>query len=107
MFINKHINKSKNNKILKILDKYPKLKNNYISYKITFNTYVTGGPLQIIYYFELNDETKEYLLEFKDDYSFNNGLEDLALYKDDKILYASCTHERFRYDYLSEEKHVN
>lgn len=106
-FINKHIKKSENNKILKILDKYSKLKNNYISHKITFNTYVTGGPLQIIYYFNLNEETKEYLLQFKDDYSFNNGLEDLALYKDDNLLYASCTHEKFRYHGLSEENKNN
>ncbi|MGM9972348.1 MAG: hypothetical protein ACI35W_08060, partial [Anaeroplasmataceae bacterium] len=102
--INKYLKNKKNNKILKFLDKYPKLKNNFISYKITFNTYVTGGPLQIIYYFDLNDDTKEYLLQFKDDYSFNNRLEDLALYNDDKLLYASCTHEKFRYDVLSEEK---
>ena len=105
--VDKHLNNSNYNKILEFLDNYPKLKNNYISHKITFNTYVTGGPLQIIYYFNLNEETKEYLLQFKDDYSFNNGLEDLALYKDDNLLYASCTHEKFRYHGLSEENKNN
>ena len=48
----------------------------------------------INYYFVLNDATKKYLLKFKDDFNMDE-LEDLTLYKDDQVLFYSCTHEKF------------
>ncbi|HQC54385.1 MAG TPA: hypothetical protein PKX91_01500 [Clostridia bacterium] len=92
----------KNNKIMEQLDRYPELKNNFLDYQITYKTYATEGPLAIIYYFKLNEETRQFLLKFKDDFSMDIPFEDLALYQEDKLVYASCTHEQFRYNKLAE-----
>lgn len=48
----------------------------------------------INYYFNLNSETKKYLLKFQDDFCLE-PLEDLTLYKEDEIKFYSCTHEGF------------
>lgn len=50
------------------------------------------------FFISLNDETKEWLSSFKDDYSLPQ-FEDLAFYEGDKLLYSSCTHEGLRTDY--------
>lgn len=96
--LNKLLKNKKNNKILEVLDEYNDLKCNLIRYDITFTTHVTKGPLQVVYYFNLNDDVKKYLLNFENDYLLTN-LEDLAIYQNDILLYASCTHEGFRVDY--------
>ena len=44
--------------------------------------------------FSFNEETKKYLLKYNSDFDLV-GLEDLALYKDNKIKFSSCTHEKF------------
>lgn len=61
--------------------------------EIKFNNHCTVGPLFRTYYFELNDKTREWLLGRESVFNFRDGLEDLALYLDEKILYSSCTHE--------------
>ena len=71
------------------------LKNNLVKVDIKFNNYATIGSLFAIYYFKLNDETKEWLLKKGDVLNFN-GLEDFALLKDDTLLYATCTHEGYK-----------
>lgn len=50
------------------------------------------------FFISLNDETKNWLSAFKDDYSITQ-FEDLAFYNGEKLLYSSCTHEGFRTDY--------
>lgn len=76
----------------------PALKGALISTETTFvwRCTISGGLT-----FKLNDETKAWLLTHKDDYDFgekDNYLQDLALYKGDKILFSSCTHEKFHED---------
>ena len=71
------------------------LKNNLVKVDIKFNNYATIGSLFAIYYFKLNDETREWLLKKGDVLNFN-GLEDFALLKDDTLLYATCTHEGYK-----------
>lgn len=75
------------------------LKNNYIKHEFTYTSLVTEGSLQVILYFKINDETKEFLVNqyLKQGYD-NNHLEDLALYINEKPKYASCTHEGFCYN---------
>lgn len=69
-----------------------------ISAKLSYSWHcTTSSALSVVFRFELNDETKKYLLRFKDDYALR-GLEDLALYKGDKLLFSSCTHEGFHND---------
>ena len=46
------------------------------------------------YYFKLNDKSKEYLLRYKSDFDLDN-LEDLTIYKKNKIEFYSCTHEQY------------
>lgn len=88
------------------------LKKHFLYYEISFfNSVTTSGGLMINYYFELNNETKEYLLKFKNDFCLNE-LEDLTLYKDDEIKFYSCTHEYFNsididYKKMSNEEILN
>ena len=70
------------------------LKENFLYYEISFFNSVTTGGLMINYYFNLNDETKKYLLKFRNDL-YIYPLEDLTFYKEDKIKFYSCTHEGF------------
>lgn len=77
-------------------DKDNVLKNNFIKYEYTFSSHCTKGPLQLVLYFKLNNETKNWLLQFKNDYDLaNTNFEDLAIYNNDKIKFSSCTHEKF------------
>lgn len=71
------------------------LKKYLLYYKISFYNEVTVTSVPMInYYFKFNEETKRYLLNFKNDFELNE-LEDLSLYKDNKVLFSSCTHESF------------
>lgn len=71
------------------------LKEHFLYYEVSFNNAVTvSGGLMINYYFELNEQTKKYLLQFRNDFALT-GLEDLTLYKDDEEKFSSCTHEGF------------
>lgn len=79
------------------LDNYPALKRALISTEVTFSWHCTtsGSPAKV-YTFELNDETRAWLLTHADDYDIErDGFEDLALLKGEKILFSSCTHEHF------------
>ena len=82
------IDKEFDNDEIKDLKKYIK------RYELSFATHCTLGPLSITFYFDLNDDTKKWLLNKKDIYDFNH-LQDLALYKDNEILFSSCTHEEY------------
>ena len=78
-------------------DKYDVLKP-YIKHKeISFHTHCTiSSSLFETYYFELNDVTRQWLLNYKDAFSFDaEPLEDFALYKDFELKFSSCTHEGF------------
>lgn len=62
----------------------------------TYSTHCTTGPLQLVYYFKLNDETKKWLNQFENDYALEGSdFEDLAIYKNGEIKFSSCTHEGF------------
>lgn len=64
---------------------------------MSFSWHCTMGPLAKVHRFRLNDKTKKWLKQFKSDYDLE-GLEDLALYKGDELLFSSCTHEVFHND---------
>lgn len=69
---------------------------NFIKYEYTFSTHCTKGPLQLVLYFKLNDQTKEWLLNFSDDFALcESDFEDLAIYSGEKLEFSSCTHEEF------------
>ena len=62
----------------------------------TYSSHCTVGPLQLVYYFSLNNETKAWLNQFKDDYALSDSdFEDLAIYKNGEVKFSSCTHEGF------------
>ena len=64
--------------------------------EFTYSSHCTTGPLQLVYYFALNDETKNWLNQFEDDYALEGSdFEDLAIYKNGEIKFSSCTHEGF------------
>lgn len=74
------------------------LKDNLISTEVTFVWHCTkSAELAKVFYIKLNDETVEWLKRFKSDYDFEI-LEDLAFYKKGKLLFSSCTHEKFHCD---------
>ncbi len=69
-----------------------------ISARLSYSWHcTTTSQLSIVCKFQLNEDTQKYLLRFKDDYDLR-GLEDLALYSGDKLLFSSCTHEGFHTD---------
>ena len=71
------------------------LKKHLLHYEVSFfNAVTVSSGLMINYYFKLNEETKKYLLQFRNDF-YINGLEDLTFYKDNEIQFYSCTHEGF------------
>jgi len=71
------------------------LKEHFLYYEVSyFNSVTTSGGLMINYYFELNNETKKYLLQFRNDF-YIRDLEDLAFYKNNEVKFYSCTHEGF------------
>lgn len=71
------------------------LKKKLIKYEILFyNSVTTCNRLMINYYFILDAETKKYLLKYKTDFDLDD-LEDLAMFKNNKLLFYSCTHEQY------------
>lgn len=56
-----------------------------------------SSELSKTFFFELNEDTKKWLLRHGNDYAFEI-LQDLAFYNGDKLLFSSCTHERFHTD---------
>ena len=78
---------------IKVLPK--ELKNNLIKYEVSFfNSVTESGMLMINYYFKLNDETKNYLLNYETDFDLDE-LQDLTLYQNNKMRFYSCTHEGY------------
>lgn len=76
-------------------EEYKELKPYLKNIEATFSSHCTiSGTLTKIFYFELNNETKKWLLNFQDDYKLE-GLEDLAFYENGKLKFSSCTHERY------------
>lgn len=74
------------------------LKDNLIKTEVTFFWHCTlSGELSKVFYIKLNKDTAEWLKRFKSDYDLDL-LEDLAFYKKGKLLFSSCTHERFHSD---------
>ena len=72
-----------------------KLRDYCIKYEISFFNEVTeSSRLMINYYFPLNENTKKYLLKFKTDFDLKE-LQDLTIYKNNKVKFYSCTHEKF------------
>ena len=97
----KHVEQFKTNSLNKLsafkcdLSDFEILKPFLISKRLSYSWHCTETSFfAIVFKFKLNQETKKYLLNFKSDYDLS-GLEDLALYKGDKILFSSCTHEQF------------
>lgn len=85
--------------------KYDFLKS-YIKHKeISFHTHCSISSILFeTYYFELNEETKKWLLNYDDVFSFDGEiLEDLAFYKDEKLKFSSCTHEGYMIDKNKED----
>ena len=79
------------------------LKNlNVIDYEYSFITHCTEGSLSNTLYFALNEDTKAWLLQFKNDFEIKGELEDLAFYKKGELVFSSCTHERFHGDVKKE-----
>lgn len=63
------------------------LKNNLIKTEVTFEWHCTvSGELSKVFYIKLNEETANWLRQFKSDYDLD-GLEDLAFYKNGKLLF--------------------
>lgn len=88
----------KKNKKIRAMDniKNKILRDNLVRYEILFHNHCTvSSSLMVNYYFKLNDETKKWLSQFKNDFEIKGNLEDLAFYKNGKIQFSSCTHEEF------------
>lgn len=74
------------------------LKDNLIKTDVTFVWHCTKSTeLSKVFYIKLNDETVGWLKRFRSDYDFGL-LADLAFYKKGKLLFSSCTHEKFHSD---------
>lgn len=74
------------------------LKDNLIRTEVTFVWHCTASAaLSKVFYIKLNEDTVRWLKKFKSDYDFEL-LEDLAFYKKGKLLFSSCTHEKFHSD---------
>ena len=80
-----------------VLDKkeYVELKSSLIKTEVGFTWHcTTSGMLSETFFFKLNETTARWLKKFENDYALE-GLEDLAFYKDGKLIFSSCTHEKF------------
>ena len=64
-----------------------------------------SNRLSVLYTFELNDQTKQWLLKQEDVFSLNE-LEDLAFYVDDEVLFSSITHEKMYKDARIDEDYI-
>ena len=82
------------------LGKFKDLKNSLIKIDVTHIWHCTiSGQLSKVFYFKLNKESINWLLQHKNIYDFK-WLDDLAFYKNNKCIFSSCTHEGF-YDFLN------
>lgn len=61
----------------------------------------TSGGLYVVYRFRFNEQTKAWLaVHYNLKYCFRYGLEDLALYRGNELLFSQCTHEHMQSDYM-------
>lgn len=66
--------------------------------KVSFTWHcTTSGELSKTFFFTLNEETKKWLLQHKNDYDFKI-LQDLTFYNGSDILFSSCTHGGYHID---------
>ena len=77
--------------------------------ELSFETHCTKSSVLFeTYYFELNNITKKWLLKHKSVFDFDgenpNELQDLALYKDEELMFSSCTHEEYHSDMDNKER---
>ena len=71
------------------------IRDDLIKYEISFtNAVMESAYLIVNYYFKLNANTKKYLLKYNTDFDLDE-LQDLTLYKKDKVCFSSCTHEGY------------
>ena len=85
-------------------ERFCALKPFLISYAPAYSWHcTTTSCLCNVYRFRLTEETKQWLLQFETDYELD-GLEDLAFYQGEKLLFSSCTHEGFHSDYSKEKE---
>ncbi len=78
-------------------EEYKPLKNSLLNIKTGFVWHCTvSGTLSKTFYFKLDSKTLQWLKKYKNDYALC-GLEDLAFYRDGKLLFTSCTHEKFHH----------
>lgn len=74
------------------------LRDSLIKTEVTFDWHCTRScELSKVFYIKLNKDTVEWLKRFKTDYDLD-VLEDLAFYNKGKLLFSSCTHEKFHSD---------
>ncbi|HAX03422.1 MAG: hypothetical protein A2Y45_00325 [Tenericutes bacterium GWC2_34_14] len=84
-------------------EKYKDLKLACISKELTYVWHSTiSNRLSVLYTFELGESSKAWLLKQEDVFGLSD-LEDLALYKDDEILFSSNTHEKMYKDVRTDE----
>lgn len=98
------INALKQNKIKRDIDDifeipyYAPLQPCLINTKISFFWHCTqSSQLAITYFFQLNPLSIRWLEQRENEFDMQE-LEDLAFYKDDKLLFSSCTHEMYQVD---------
>lgn len=62
-----------------------------------------SGMLSIVFRFRFNEKTKAWLAKhYNKKDCFGYGLEDLAFYRGDELLFSQCTHEHFQNDFLEQ-----
>lgn len=60
-----------------------------------------SGMLNIVFRFRFNERTKAWLAKhYNEKGCIIDGLEDLAFYRGDELLFSQCTHENFQNDFL-------
>lgn len=76
-------------------EEYAGLRGSLIKTEVGFTWHcTTSGMLSETYFFKLTEDAVAWLKGFENDFALK-GLEDLAFYKDGKLIFSSCTHERF------------
>jgi len=75
--------------------KHERIRHSLINYEPSFSWHCTKTSLPaIVYHFKLDANAFVWLSSRQDIYDFDL-LDDFALYQGDKLLFSSCTHERF------------
>lgn len=78
--------------------KYRELKVSLLSYRLSFSWHCTKTfQPALLYRFSLDENSLEWLKSVKHPFDFER-LEDFALYRGDRLLYSTCTHEHFEED---------